>query len=271
MAKTDAALLSKRWQRACRALDGGLRVAYLRTELASRGLDVVAPALDDVCAAAEQAEPDAREMLVAVVDLLAEKEQGGLAQRLREEAAGRSLLALGRLLRRPVTSPSRAPPPPSRAPPPASSADARVPDYGTGRTLTLGERRALARRPTRKAMEKLFADPHPMVIRTLLANPKVVEDDVVRLAARRPVDPDVLAEVARSPRWAHRVRVRMAIVLNPDTPVELSIPLLTLLVRPELELVSGAPSLIPTLRAAALDLLERRPPPRKSSARARLQ
>jgi hypothetical protein len=239
-------------------------VAYLRSELASRALDAVAPALDDVCLAAEQAEPDARELLVALVDLLAETEQKPFVQRLREEATGRSLLALGRLLRRPVASPSR-------APPPLSNAEARVPDYGTGRTLTLGERRALARQPTRKAMEKLFADPHPMVIRTLLANPKVVEDDVVHLAARRPVEPDVLAEVARSPRWAHRVRVRMAIVLNPDTPVELSIPLLALLVRPELELVSSASSLTPTLRAAALDLLERRPPPRKSAAKARLQ
>jgi hypothetical protein len=63
----------------------------------------------------------------------------------------------------------------------------------------------------------------------------------------------------------------MAIVLNPDTPVELSIPLLALLVRPELELVSSATSLAPALRAAALDLLERRPPPRKSHAKARLQ
>ena len=80
-----------------------------------------------------------------------------------------------------------------------------MPDYGTGRTLTLGERKALARRPTRKAMEKLFADPHPVVIRTLLANPKVIEADVIRLAARRPNQPEVLAEIARSPRWAHRV------------------------------------------------------------------
>jgi hypothetical protein len=264
VAKSDAALLSRRWQRACRALDGGLRVGYLRSELGTGPLAEVAAALDDVCAGAEQAEPDARETLVAVVDLLAEKDQIGLSHRLREEAAVRSLLALGRLLRRPATSSSRAPPAPS-------ASQARVPDYGTGRTLTLGERKALARRPTRKAMEKLFADPHPMVIRTLLVNPKVVEDDVVRLTARRPVESDVLAEVARSPRWAHRVRVRMAIVLNPDTPLELSIPLLTLLVRPELELVSGSSSLAPTLRAAALDLLQRRPPPRKSVAKVRLQ
>jgi len=263
VAKNDAAFLSRRWRKACRSFDGGLRVAYLRSELLARPLPLVAEALDDVCAAAEQAEPDARELLVALVDLVAEKDDARLAQRLREEAAGAALLALARLLRRPLATPSRPAPPPNAA--------ARVPDYGAGRTLTLGERKSLARRPTRKAMEKLFADPHPMVIRTLLANPKVVEDDVVRLAARRPIQPEVLAEVARSRRWAHRVRVRMAIVLNPDTPLEFSIPLLALLVRNELELAANAPPLAPPLRAAARDLLARRPPLRVSDAKMKIQ
>ena len=111
-------------------------------------------------------------------------------------------------------------------------------------------------------MEKLLGDPHPAVIRTLLQNPKVVEDDVVRLAARRPNDPAVLAAVAGSPRWAHRVKVRMAIVLNPDAPPAVAIPLLALLVRPELKLVASTAGLTPALRAAAHDLLLRRPPTR---------
>jgi hypothetical protein len=177
-----------------------------------------------------------------------------LADKHREQAAQHSLLALARLLRRPTSTSSR--------PCAQETTDARVPDYGTGRALTLGERKSLARKPTRKAMEKLLADPHPVVIRTLLQNPKVVEDDVVRLAARRPNDPAVLAEVAGSPRWAHRVKVRMAIVLNPDTPVAVAIPLLALLVRPELLLVADTGGLAPALRAAAHDLLLRRPPVR---------
>jgi hypothetical protein len=229
----------------------------------SHPLPKVAGALDEVCARAEQAEADARELLIAVVDLLAEGDQIQFSQRLREEAAGSSLLSLGRLLRRPVTT--------SMRPPGPASSEARIPDYGTGRTLTLGERKALARRPTRKVMEKLFADPHPVVIRTLLGNPKVTEDDVIRLAARRPNLPEVLAEVARSPRWSHRVRVRMAVVLNPDSPLELAIPLLALLVRPELKLVAAAAYLAPALRVAARDLLARRPPVRAAAAKVRLQ
>ncbi len=253
VARSEATQLSKRWCRASSALDGGLRVAYLASEIQSRPLALAAEALDDVCGAAEQAAPHARELLVTLVDLLAGDRGAALAEKLREQAAQHSLLALARLLRRsPAASAS------SRA----QETEARVPDYGTGRTLTLGERKALARRPTRKAMDKLLADPHPAVIRTLLQNPRIVEGDVVRLAARRPNDAALLAAVAASPRWAHRVKVRMAIVLNPDTPTGVAIPLLALLVRPELKLVADAAGLAPTLRAAAHDLLMRRPPVR---------
>jgi hypothetical protein len=255
--KSEATQLAKRWCRAANALDGGLRVAYLASEIEAHPIVVAAEALDEVCGAGEQADPHARELLVTLVDLLAAGRGALFREKLREQAAQHSFLALGRLLRRPASPSSRA-----AAPGPG---EARVPDYGTGRTLTLGERKALARRPTRKALEKLFADPHPAVIRTLLQNPKVIEDDVVRLVARRPNDAAVLAEVARSPRWAHRVKVRLAIVLNPDTAPTVAIPLLVLLVRPELKQVADASGLAPTLRAAAHDLLQRRPPVRTRS------
>jgi hypothetical protein len=257
---SQATRLAARWKKTLRALDGPLRIAYLKSQVALYRLSTVAEALDLACASAEQAEPDARELLVVLVDLLADREKLGLAQALREEAAGRTLLSLGRLLRRPTLSP-----PPSVAP-----SAARIPDYGSGRTLTLGERKALARRPTRKSLEKLLSDPHPVVIRTLLANPKLVEDDVVRLAARRPGNPEVLAEIAQS-AWCHRVRVRMALVLNPDSPIDLSIPMLALLVRPELRRILEAAFLVPVLRAAAHELLARRPPVRTPAAKHKLQ
>jgi hypothetical protein len=65
--------------------------------------------------------------------------------------------------------------------------------------------------------------------------------------------------------------VRMSIVLNPDSPIELSIPLLTLLVRSELRLVKEAEYLAPVLRATAGDLLARRPPSRHGSPSGKLQ
>lgn len=105
-----------------------------------------------------------------------------------------------------------------------------VPDYGRGRVLTLGERKSLARRPDRRLIDKVLRDPHPDVIELLLMNPRLTENDVVRLCARRPNAPGILLRVFRSPRWAVRSRVRTALALNPSTPpaiAEAVVPLLT--------------------------------------------
>jgi hypothetical protein len=136
----------------------------------------------------------------------------------------------------------------------------RVPDYGRGRPLSLGERKALARRTDRDTLARLLCDPHPDVIRRTLGNPKLTEDDVLRLAARRPCRPDVLLEITRATRWVHRARIRMALVLNPDTPLETTAPLVGLLMRHELRLVATSPAVAPAVRALCLEHLERRPP-----------
>lgn len=234
--------------------DAALRAAYVASVVRAWEVSVLAPALDEVCERAEQAESAAREALVAIVDALNGEGMDEVVQRLREEAGGRSLLALERLIRHPVRIGRSV----------AESGDKtrqdKVPFDGRGRPLTLGERKSLARRPDRDTMQRLMADPHPAVIHRLLRNPRVLEDDVVRLAARRPGHAEVLAEIARSTRWVHRPRVRMALVLNPATPAEIAARIAGLLLRPELELVAGAPHVAPAVRALCREHLERRPP-----------
>jgi hypothetical protein len=234
--------------------DAALRAAYVASVVRAWDVAALADALDQVCERAEQAEVAAREALLSIVDALNTAGMDEVVQRLREEAEGRSLLALERLIRHPV-----------RVGRPGSATDeklrqGKVPFDGRGRPLTLGERKSLARRPDRDTMQRLMADPHPDVIHRLLRNPRVLEDDVVRLAARRPGHREVLAEIARSTKWVHRPRVRMALVLNPATPPEIAARISGLLLRPELELVAGAPHVPPAVRALCLEHLQRRPP-----------
>jgi len=230
--------------------DAALRAAYVASVVREWEVPALAQVLDQVCQRAEQAETDAREVLVALVDALNVEGMDDVVQRLREEAAGRSLLALERLIRHPVRV--------GRAE--AVSRADRVPFDGRGRPLTLGERKSLARRPDRDLMQRLMLDPHPDVIHRLLRNPRVLEDDVVRLAAKRPGRGGVLAVIARSTKWVHRPRVRMALVLNPRTPLEIAARIAGLLLRPELELVAGSPHVPPAVRALCVEHLERRPP-----------
>ena len=236
--------------------DGALRAAYVGSVV--RGWDpaVLARALDAVCERAEQAEAASREALLSIVDALNGHGMEELVQRLREEAAAGSLLALERLIRHP--SKTLRPPPSGRQ----AEHNPRVPDDGKGRPLTLGERKFLARRPDRETMQRLLGDPHPAVIHRLLGNPRVLEDDVVRLAARRPGRSEVLAEIARSTKWVHRPRVRVALVMNPATPTEIASRITGLLLRHELEQVAGSPAVPATVRAVCLEHLGRRPPVR---------
>jgi hypothetical protein len=228
--------------------DAAYRLAWLRSEIERSALEDVAVLLDGLSEQSERSDPQAREAMLTVAMLFAALGECELTQRLREQAAGQHLLSLDRLLRAAPTAEEPV------------VCEPRVPDYGFGRELTLGERRSLARRPNRRHLEKLLADPHPMVVRQLLHNPKLTEEDVVRLAARRPARIVALREIAASPRWLCRPRVRLSIVLNPGSPPTMSMPLLGLCTRAELVSIIESGAVPLALRATARELLERRPP-----------
>jgi hypothetical protein len=253
MATRDAARAESLVRATLSIADAQLRAHYVAA-LANRWpVESLARALDILCQRAEQAEAGHRETLLAVVDALNAEGRLELVERLRQRAAEDSLLALERLVRRPSRG-SRAPA--SSGAPENERAGIR---NASGRPLTLGERKSLARRPDRETMRKLLADPHPEVIRRCLRNPRMTEDEVVPVAAKRPGRAEVLVEVARS-RWIHSPRVRLALALNPATPLEIAVRIAGLLLRHELEMVAGSPGAAGALRAVCLEHLERRPP-----------
>lgn len=253
--------LAERWRRAVAALvDPALRVGYIRAELMRPEADDVAEALDEICVAAEHGDAPARDLLGAAAVALAVDEAKARRNQLRALAVARALPALARLLRRPPSDEASAARP-DEAPPP-------IPVERGGRALTLGERKALARRPTRRSLDALMRDPHPMVVRALLANPRLTEDDVVRMAARRPGRPEALTEIARDSRWMLRPRVRRALVLNPATPPELAVPLVRVMLEAELHEVAAARDIAPLVQRAAADLLSRRASPPRTPTRA---
>jgi hypothetical protein len=227
-----------------------LRAAFLRDYIGDGSDPEVARTLDALCARAARAESAAREPVLALVMLLAGLAEDPVLDRLGQRAAELALPNLGRLLRRALTGEDL--PLPSR-----------VPDYGAGRELSVGERKALARRPSRASFDKLLHDPHPLVIRQLLENPRLTEDDIVRVAARRPANVEALRAIARTD-WLCRPRVRMALIHNPGTPSAIAVPLVAACTRPELaEIRASSECCLPVLETASelLGLRTLPPPP----------
>ena len=147
------------------------------------------------------------------------------------------------------------------APPRDEENGVRLPNYGFGRTPSLGERKSLARRPDRKTLEKVLRDPHPDVIALLLQNPRLTEDDVVRMCARRPGVPEVLVRVFASTRWSIRPAVRRALAMNPATPDTLVAAVVPLLGPDELRLIAQDERVLPSVRRRCLEILTRLSPP----------
>jgi hypothetical protein len=225
-----------------------LRRDWLRVQIRERELADIAGDLSALCESAEALVAASREALVAWVAVLVIEGESPRVQELRRLAHEASHHGLLRLLRSYSVPSSFG----------SSKADETNPLLG--RELTIGERRSLARRPHRGKFDRLLRDPHPLVLRPLLGNPKLTEDDVVALAARRPARATTLRTLVEFPDWIVRTRVRMAIVFNPLTPSSIAVPLTALATRPELVEIAESPSLHVVLRAVAQELLERHPP-----------
>jgi hypothetical protein len=228
-----------------------MRVSFANDELRRGPLEEVAHALDEICQLTEESHAGARDVLAAYVPLIIDPTLLERVASLRTTAQAATLLAVSRLLR--CSTPEGHQLDEKRI----VSQEAII-QRGDGRPLSLGERRALARQPTRANLEKLMRDPHPMVVHIVLRNPRVTEDDVMRMAAHRPASPEIIVEIGKA--WCHHPRVRQAIVFNPGAPRAVALPLLTLMNRVELLNVSRAADLANVLRATANDLWGLRPP-----------
>lgn len=226
-----------------------LRLDWLNAHVQDEPQQLLAPLLDVVIGQSEVGEPRAREALLTIALWASGMARTVDLERLRAVAYEQRLLSLQRVIRR-APSTSLVPP---------EGGEPRIPDYGTGRELTLGERRNLARRSGRQRFDVLIKDPHPMVIRELLVNPKTTEDDVIRMAAHRPARATTILTIA-STRWLARQRVRMSVLQNPGSPLSVTLPLVGLCTRTELLELSRAIDVSPLVRITANELVERRPP-----------
>ncbi|MFT3921970.1 MAG: hypothetical protein QM778_05500 [Myxococcales bacterium] len=241
--------------------DPSVQVGWVRTQLQELGAARAADVLTVVLARAQERGEVYSTLLLRVSLALSAENTQALKRAIAGVAEVRGQLALARFLganlERPdfddTESGSRLEPSQTDASKPAG----KQPDFGGGRPLTLGERKSIARKRDRNLLARVLRDPHPDVIRILLDNPALVEDDVVRLCARRPVPAQVLVQVFQHPRWVLRYRVRLALALNPHTPEEVALQLLPHLGPADLREVAQSGQLSERVREACSERSDR--------------
>lgn len=121
--------------------------------------------------------------------------------------------------------------------------------------LTVGEKLALARQANRSAIRLLRRLPDPKIVRILLTNPRLTEEDVLFITTRGESKGPILRAVGRSPRWARRYPIRLALVRNASTPPAVSLPLVSGLLERDLEALTHMSTVHPAVRKTAARVL----------------
>jgi hypothetical protein len=121
--------------------------------------------------------------------------------------------------------------------------------------MRLGDRVTLARLATPALLPALLADSERQVVESTLLNPRVREEDLAAALRREDVRAVLLEATVASSRWAANYAVRLALVLQPRTPLSLALQQISSLVPRDLRRVAEEAALRPLVRAAAREVL----------------
>lgn len=90
---------------------------------------------------------------------------------------------------------------------------------------TEDKRTELAATASAEEIAQYAQDPSPKVIRALLGNRQLTEEDILIVANRKNIPADILEIIARDKRWSESYPVRLALARNPKSPLSISLPI----------------------------------------------
>lgn len=104
----------------------------------------------------------------------------------------------------------------------------------------------------------LIRDPNRVVATAVLQNPRLTEDEVVRIAQSRNVCDEILRIIASSREWTKNYQVKLALVNNPKTPLSISLKLLPQLHEKDLRHIARSKNVPTALSMAARRMIDDR-------------
>jgi hypothetical protein len=122
--------------------------------------------------------------------------------------------------------------------------------------LRLGERITLGRLATPGVLMQLLGDSDPRVLAGCLENPRLRESDLLTMLRRPDVSVALLQAASACPRWMDSYAVRLALVLEPRSPLGVALAQITSLTRKDLRRVAETAALAPLVRTAAQRLAD---------------
>lgn len=123
------------------------------------------------------------------------------------------------------------------------------------RNLSRVEKLLLAPKADRSERQVLMQDNDAQVIFSLLKNPRITTEEVIRIA-RSPMLSSIAAElITKTNIWASNSEIRAALVYNARTPTPLALKLLPTLPEPDIRQIAKSSAVSQALKQAALRIV----------------
>jgi hypothetical protein len=123
------------------------------------------------------------------------------------------------------------------------------------RNLSRVEKLLLAPKADRSERQVLIQDNDAQVIFSLLKNPRITTEEVIRIA-RSPMLSSIAAElISKTNIWASNSEIRAALVHNARTPTPLALKLLPTLPEPDIRQIAKSSAVSQALKQAALRIV----------------
>jgi hypothetical protein len=123
------------------------------------------------------------------------------------------------------------------------------------RFLTVAERIKLALRGNKEARTLLLRDSNRIIVRLVLKNPRITEDEIVAVTRNRSVDEELLREIAERREWTRNYQIRLGLVSNPKTSPAAAVRLIGLLEERDIARLAKSKNVPDVVVAAARRLL----------------
>lgn len=126
------------------------------------------------------------------------------------------------------------------------------------RNMTVSEKVKLAMTGDKEIRGILIKDANKQISSSAIANPRITEDEILRLASTRGTPEDLLRLIAKKKDWMKSYRIRSAMVTNPKTPVAISLRCIPLLNDKDLASLSRSKNIPNVLSSSANRILKRK-------------
>jgi len=128
--------------------------------------------------------------------------------------------------------------------------------FGKIISMSIKEKVLLAMRGTREERGILINSRNRLVLRAVLASPKLTDLEIERFAASRSVSDEALRVIAANRKWLRQYPVVLALVQNPKTPIQKAIRLLASIHDRDVEKIAKDRNANPVIRRQAKNRMD---------------